>query len=95
MAPAFVIGHALGDALTWRNCETQHLKMIRLELYEIIERFWRDRVYCQYVIVVLVQAWMDLVLKCLWKLTVFRKREYSVNRVNTLRQNTEHKVRQL
>ena len=29
------------------NCETQYLKMINLELCTEIERFRKDRVYCQ------------------------------------------------
>ena len=42
------------------NCENQYVKLINLELYEVSERFWRDKVYCQCVIVVLVHAGKSL-----------------------------------
>ena len=47
------------------NFETQYLKLVNLELYQIIEKFWRDKFCCQFVIVVLVRAGMNLILRYL------------------------------
>ena len=36
------------------NCTIKNLKLINLELQHIIEQFWRDKMYCQFVIMCLV-----------------------------------------
>ena len=48
------------------SCETQYLKLINLELYQVLEPMWRDQMYCQFVIVVVVlKAGMNLIFKIL------------------------------
>ena len=34
------------------NCEWQYLKVVNLELYQIIESFWQGKMSCQYLSVV-------------------------------------------
>ena len=57
------------------NCETQYLKLTNLELSQIIEKFWRYKVYCQFVIFVLERVGMNIIPKYLWKVIINRKRE--------------------
>ena len=38
---------------------------------------------------------MNLILKYLWKLIINRKKDYLANQVNTLKQNTDQKEKQL
>ena len=77
------------------NYELQYLKLINLELYRIIEPFWQGKMYCKFVIVVLIRAGANLLFKILWKLIVDIRKEYLHSQHNTLRQNTELKEKQL
>ena len=58
------------------NCEMQYLKLINLELYQIIEPFWPGQMYCQFVIVALIIAGANLIFKILWKSIVDKKKEH-------------------
>ena len=46
-------------------------------------------------IVILVRAGMNIILKYLWKLIINRNKEYLANQLNALKQKTEHKEKQL
>ena len=54
----------------------------------------QDRMYYQFVIVVLIRAGANLILKILWKLIVDKKKEHLDSQYNTLKQNTEVKDNQ-
>ena len=77
------------------NCELHYLKLINLELYQIIEPFWQGRMHFQFVTVVLIRAGANLIFKILWKLFVDKKKEHLDAQYNTLKQNTELKDKQL
>ena len=66
------------------HCELQDLKLLNLELYQIIEPFWQGKMYCQYIIVVLIRAGANLIFKILWELIVDKKKEYLDSQLNTL-----------
>ena len=66
------------------NCKVQYLKLINLELYKIIEKFWKDKAYCQF-----VRAGMNLTH--LWKLIINRTKQYLANQINSLKQNKDRK----
>ena len=51
--------------------------------------------YCQFVIVVLLSACMNLIFKILWKIIVDKTKEYLDSQYNTLQQNTQSKQKQL
>ena len=57
------------------NWEIQYLKLINVELYKLFETFMRDGMYSQFVIVVLVRAGTNLLLKSIWKLTTNKTKE--------------------
>ena len=73
------------------KCETQYLGLINLDLYQIIEPFWHGKMHCQYVLVALIRAGANLILKILWKLIVDKKKEHLNAQYNALQQNTELK----
>ena len=79
------------------NCETRYLKLINLELYQVIEPFWQGKMQCQFVKVVLIRAGVNLIFKILWKLIVDKKKEYlDLHYIITLfEKNTKTKERQL
>ena len=77
------------------NCEWQYLKLVNLDLYQIIEPFWQGKMFCQFAIVVLVRAGMNIIFKILWKLIVDQKKEHLNSQLYTLQQNTANKERQL
>ena len=58
------------------NCEKQYLKFVNLDVYKIIEKIWADKGYCQFVIVMLVRAGVNLKLEIMWKLIINKKIEY-------------------
>ena len=57
------------------NGEKHRLKLVNLDVYKIIENFWTDIVYCQFLIVMFVQAGVNLTLKIMWKLIINKKKE--------------------
>ena len=69
----------------------QYKKLINLEVYQVLEPFWQEIMYCQFVIVVLVRAGMNHSFKIMWKIIVDRKIEYLDSQLNTLQQNTDNK----
>ena len=73
------------------NGEKQYLKLITLDLYQIIEPFWQGKMYCQFVKVALIRAGANVIFKILWKLIVDKKKEYLDSQYNTLRKNTKAK----
>ena len=78
------------------NCELQYLKLINLELYQLVEPFWHDKMYCQFVIVVLIRVEMNLIWKIFWRIIIDKKQEYLDSQYNyTLQQNTKNKEREL
>ena len=76
-------------------CEcVQYLKLVNLDVYKYIEKFWTDKVYCQFVIVMLVRAGMNLTFKIVWKF-IINKKKYLDSQVNALVQNTRTKEKQM
>ena len=73
----------------------KYLKLINLELYQVIEPFWQGTMCCQFVTVDLIRAGTNLRFKILWKLIVDKKKEFLDSQFNTLQKNTEDKESQL
>ena len=84
-----VEGYFLQYNNLWFNFEMQYLKLINLELYQIIEPFRHGKMHCQYVLVALIRAGANLILKILWKLIVDKKKEHLDAQYNALPENTE------
>ena len=57
-------------------CKRQYLKLVNLELYAIVEKFWRDKVHRKFVIVMLVRACKNLIHNIAWKLIMNKNKEY-------------------
>ena len=47
------------------HCEWQYLKLVNLDLYQAIEPFWRGKMCCHFVTMVLVSAGRNLIFKIL------------------------------
>ena len=77
------------------NCEKQGLNFVNLDVYKIIENFWTDKDYYQFVIVMLVRAGVNRTLKIMWKLIINKKKEFLAWQVNALLQNTRSKEKQM